>query len=145
MSCPGLHCAGCAGGAAVPVVPLVAFCGFAWVAEHLVEVVIVCGTCAALAVAAMVALMRWTGRREAAFARALAVRGQSATMTATAIPQVMQAERPAIPQVVNFNFYGADATRAAALIRTAIKGGTDGTVQQHQPQVEPHRLEHRPE
>ena len=122
MSCGGLHCAGCAGGAAVPVVPLAAFCGLAWVAEHLIEVAIVSAACGILFVAAVVALMRWTGRREAAFARALAVRSQPATLTATVTPQVTYAKPPAVEQHVHYHVHVAAAPEAARVIRTALPG-----------------------
>ena len=36
------------------------------------------------------------------------------------IPQVTQSARPAIPQVVNFTFYGTDARKAAAIIGQAL-------------------------
>jgi hypothetical protein len=96
-----------------------------WVASHAVEVLAVTAACGALAVAAVVALMRWGDRREARHAIEhpfLTVRPAPATLTATVIPQVSQPERPAIPQVVNFNFYGTGSTMAARAIRQAIPG-----------------------
>lgn len=123
MICSGLHCAGCAGGMAVPVLPAIACLGAAWVAEHLVEVAIVSAACGTLAVAVVIALMRWCDRRERrhmAGRPLLVTRPAPATLTATVIPQVSQPERPAIPQVVNFNFYGTGGTMAARVIRQAI-------------------------
>jgi len=91
-----------------------------WLAAHAWEVLAVTALCGAAAVTAVVALMRWTDRRAAAFGARLAARRAGATLTATVIPQVSQHERPAIPQVVNYNFYGADSTMAARVIRQAI-------------------------
>ncbi|HTQ95004.1 MAG TPA: hypothetical protein VMK84_36470, partial [Streptosporangiaceae bacterium] len=65
MACAGLHCSGCAGGIGVPPVAFAAVFGLAWVTEHLIEVAAVSAACGVLSVAAVVALMRWTGRREA--------------------------------------------------------------------------------
>jgi len=91
-----------------------------WVAAHAWEVLAVTALCGALAVSAVVALIRWTDRRAAAFAARLAARREAATLTAAVIPQVSQPGRPAIPQVVNFNFYGPDGREAARVIRQAL-------------------------
>jgi hypothetical protein len=117
MSCPGLHCAGCAGGGAVaPVGTLAAAFGLAWVAEHLVEVIAVSATCGVLAVAAVVALMRWTDRREAGFAAALAERRERQALTATATPQVTRGTTPpAIEYHVHHHYY-ADSREPARVI-----------------------------
>jgi hypothetical protein len=96
-----------------------------WVAAHAWEIVAVTALCGAAAVAAAVALMRWGDRRERrhmAERPFLVSRAEPATLTATVIPQVSQPERPAIPQVVNFNFYGTGSTMAARVIRQQIPG-----------------------
>lgn len=120
MSCSGIHCAGCAGGAAVPVVPLLAAFGLAWVAEHIVEVAVVSAACGALAVAAVVALMRWSDRRDARHA------ALGPLMVTRAAPAALpRPERQAIaPAAVNFNFYNLPAIRQAEVIRNAIEGET---------------------
>jgi hypothetical protein len=81
--CEGLHCGGCGSGgggikAAViaGTVALVAAVEVAeWVQAHAVELMIVTTVCVGLPAAAVVALYRWTGRREAAWgARRAALR-----------------------------------------------------------------------
>lgn len=96
-----------------------------WVASHAWEILAVTAACGALAVSAVVALMRWGDRREARHMAEhpfLISRPAPATLTATVIPQVSQPQRPAIPQVAIFNFYGAGSTMAARVIRQQLPG-----------------------
>lgn len=91
-----------------------------WVAAHAWEVLAVTAACVALAVTAVVALMRWTDRRSAAFGAALAARREHLALTATVIPQARQsAERPAIQNHVHFHFGPADR-EAVRVIRQAL-------------------------
>jgi hypothetical protein len=117
MSCSGIHCAGCGGGVSVPVIALVALEGFTWVAAHVIEVAVVAAACGALSVAAVVALMRWSDRRDARHAAA-------GTLLVTRVPAAFPAAgaRPAIGPVYNFNFYGPAGDTHAAIIRKAITG-----------------------
>ena len=87
--------------------------------------------CAAVSFAAVLLLTRWTARREAAFGAALAARHERPTLTATVIPQVTQPERPAIPQVVNFNFYGT-GDMAARVIRQQLPGTAGGATERNE-------------
>lgn len=128
MSGYGYHWSKCQGGGDAKAILaggglLAGILAVEWVAAHAWEVLAVTAACGALAVAAVVALMRWGDRRERRHAIErpfLVTRPAPATLTATVIPQVTQPERPAIPQVVNFNFYGTGSTMAARVIRQAI-------------------------
>jgi len=135
MACNGLHCSGCAAGAAIPVWPLAAAYGLAWVAEHLVEVIAISATCGVLAVAAVVALMRWTDRRDARHVaeRPLLVTREApaSRLTATVTPQVTQGtSAPAVEQHVHFHFDPADR-EAARIIRQAIPGLAGDVITEH--------------
>jgi hypothetical protein len=101
----------------VPVVPLVAFCGLAWVAEHIVEVAIVSAVSGALAVAAVVALMRWTERREGRHAAA-----RPLLIAREAPAAVAPAARPAITGGLHLHLDGMPSSRQAAGIREALEG-----------------------
>lgn len=130
MSNYGFHYGRCHGGGDTKAILaggslLVGALAVEWVAAHAIEVFAVTALCGAAAVAAVIALMRWGDRRERrhmAERPFLVSRAEPATLTATVIPQVTQAERPAIPQVVNFNFYGTGSTTAARVIRQQIPG-----------------------
>jgi hypothetical protein len=128
MSCPGLHCPGCSGGqsagiaAAVVVGLAVAAEAVQWVADRIWWIGGTAAVCYALAVAAGMRLEARARRREAAWGAARGIYSRADvilpyTPRAAAVPA--EPARPAIaaPQVVNFNFFGADATRAAAIIR----------------------------
>lgn len=130
MSNYGFHWTPCRGGGDATVILAGAgllACAFAveWVASHAWEILAVTAACGVLAVSAVVALMRWTDRRAAAFGAALAARRERPALTATVLPQVSQPERPAIPQVVNFNFYGTSPMAARAF--QAIPGPSGDT------------------
>lgn len=121
MKCPGLHCPGCGDGDAKVILAgaglLTCAVAVEWLAANAVAILAVTAACGALAVAAVVALMRWGDRRERrhmAERPFLTSRDEPATLTATVIPQVTQPERPAIPQVAVFNFYGAGPMAARA-------------------------------
>jgi hypothetical protein len=117
MSCSGLHCAGCSAGVSVPPLALAATLGLAWVVEHLAEVAAVSAACGVLSVVTIVALLRWADRRDgrhAARGSLFVTRADVIPLAATVIPQVTQAERPAIPQAVIFNFYSASPMAARA-------------------------------
>jgi hypothetical protein len=96
-----------------------------WVASHAVEVLAVTTACGALAVAAVVALMRWGDRRERRHAIEhpfLTSRPGSATLTATATPQVTRGTQPpAIETHYHIHLDPADR-EAARIIRTALPG-----------------------
>ncbi len=80
----------------------------------------VVAACAVLAGVAVLRLARWRARKDAALWAAQ----RPAQLRAEPARPVAAAERPAIaPQVVNFNFYGADVTGAAAVIRQALPQG----------------------
>ena len=137
MSCPGLHCSGCAAGVSVPPVALAATLGLAWVAEHLIEVAMVSAACGILSVAAVVALMRWTARREAAFGAVLAARHERPALTATAMPQVTA---PTVQVVEHHHYVHAIPAPdpASAIVRAAITGEpgdaiTEGGTPWHSP------------
>ncbi len=121
MTCAGIHCAGCGAGVSIPPIGLAATLGLAWVAEHLIEVALVSAACGILSVAAVVALMRWTARREAAFAAALAARRERPTLTATATPQ---ATAPTVQVVEHHHYVHAIPAPdpASAIVRAAITG-----------------------
>jgi hypothetical protein len=79
-------------------------------------VLAVTAACGVLSVAAALGLWRWSGRQTA----------RARDRRPAELPQLPRIERPAIaPQVVNIFNFGADATRAAAVIRQAIEGGGD--------------------
>lgn len=133
----GYHWTPCRGGGDAKVIlaggGLLA-CAFAieWVASHAWEILAVTAACGALAVSAVVALMRWGDRREArhmAERPFLVSRPAPATLTATVLPQVSQSERPAIPQVVNFNFYGTGSAMAARVIRQSLPDGPASVIE----------------
>ena len=128
MACGGLHCAGCGGGSAAPVLAFAAFCGVDWVVTHIVEVAIVSATCGVLAVAAVVALMRWSDRRDARHAaRYPLLRTREApALAAKVTPQVMQGTTPpAIEQHVHYHYHAAER-EAARVIRTTLPGMAGG-------------------
>lgn len=127
MNGHGFHWTACRGGGDVKVIlagggVFAAAIAIEWVTSHAWEILAVTTACGALAVAAVVALMRWTDRRAAAFGAALAARREQPALTATVLPQVSQPVRPAIPQAVIFNFYGAGSTMAARVIRQQLPG-----------------------
>jgi hypothetical protein len=72
-------------------------------------------------------------RRGAGFAAAHGILSRADVVPpAVARVPLPESERPSIaPQVVNFNFYGADATRESALIREAIRGTVVGLALPH--------------
>lgn len=119
-ACGGLHCAGCASGAGVPVAAFAAVFGVAWVAEHLAEVLAVSAGCGVVAVVFVVAVMRWTDRREARFAAILAACREHQALPPPARPQVSApAARPQLEAGGNhlhLHFDGADPAEVAAII-----------------------------
>jgi hypothetical protein len=102
--------------------------GAEWVLAYLWLIIAVGLAClilsAVLALAVVPRLTRWRDRRDA--------EAYAAIRPAQAIPLASPPSGPAVPwpqrqaiappQVVNFNFYGVDADRAAALIRQALPG-----------------------
>ena len=123
MSCPGLHCPGCSGVqslgvlAAAGVVLCVAYETVAVVARYIVPVAAVVVACFALSVAAAVWLEGRSDRRAAEWGAARGIVSRADVILPPPPPRAAIA-----PQVVNFNFYGADTARAAAVIRHAIPG-----------------------
>lgn len=126
MSNYGFHWTPCRGGGDATVILAGAgllACAFAveWVASHAWEILAVTAACGALAVSAVVALMRWTDRRAAAFGAALAARRERTALTVTAAPQVTA---PSV-QVVEHRHYIYPVTApdpASAIVRAAITG-----------------------
>jgi hypothetical protein len=110
----------------VPPAVFAATLGLAWVAENIIAVAATSAACGILAFAAVVALMRWTGRREARFAESGPLLHARCEVINGSQPQsaVGQAGQPAIaPAVISLNFYGVPADERAAIIRNAITEG----------------------
>jgi hypothetical protein len=134
MSCPGLHCPGCSGGqslgvaAAVVVGLAVAAEAVQWVADRIWWIGGTAAVCYALAAAAGMWLERRNDRRAAAWGAARGIYSRADVILpcpprAAAVPAEPARPAIAVPQVVNFNFFGADATRAAAIIRNHYTEG----------------------
>jgi len=133
MTCPGLHCPGCSGGQSLGLVGgaivalVLADVAVPWVADRIWWIGGTIAACFALATAASMWLERRSDRRAVAWGAAHGIRSRAdvilpdpAYMTAV----TGEPARPAItgPAIMNFNFYGADVTQAAAVIRQAIPG-----------------------
>jgi hypothetical protein len=118
--CPGGKTGG--GAIAVAVLVLLAICSGAVPAalSALAIALIAVASLMVLSAAAAIFLVWRRSRRSAATWMPVSAAPARETLTATVTPQVTEPERPAIPQVVNFNFYGADAARASAVIRQAL-------------------------
>ena len=108
----------------MPPVALTAIFGLAWVAGHLAEVIVVSVTCGVLSVAVVVALMRWTERREARHAIGhpfLITRAEVVPVVAARVIPQVTGGTSAIENHYHTHFDPADR-EAAAIIRAALPG-----------------------
>jgi hypothetical protein len=110
----------------VPPIAFVYAYGAAWIAEHLAEVAIVSATCGALAVAAVVALMRWSERRQARHA------AEHPIWTVREVPWLSDTQPSKMPPAghrefgtpaVHLHFHGAAEAGQAEIALHAINGG----------------------
>jgi peptidoglycan/LPS O-acetylase OafA/YrhL len=100
-----------------------------WVAENIVWIAATVVLCFVLSVAASMWLERFNDRKAREWGAARGIWSRADMVLPPPVRGVIAPEQPAIaPQVVNFNFYGVDATRASAVIHQALAGTAGDTI-----------------
>lgn len=89
-----------------------------WVVAHAWEIIAVTGGCGVLAVVGAIALLRWTGRREAtgALVYKAAFDRQREALAAAPKPQLTQGTVPAIEYHVHHHHHYADSREPSRII-----------------------------